>query len=124
MKKIYVCGKEGSGKTTIAVNLALELQKSGKRTALVDMNLHSPHASLCFGITPHKTLNDFLDGAAEFSEIIHRHESGLDIVLSSLKRFETDADLHRIEKDLESNFRNHDFATAYSLSRRLTCLQS
>lgn len=43
-KKItIVCGHYGSGKTNLAVNLALALAKSGEKTVLVDLDIVNPY---------------------------------------------------------------------------------
>ena len=43
-------GKGGVGKTTIAVNLALALQKLGHRTALLDADVYGPNVPLMLGV--------------------------------------------------------------------------
>ena len=43
-KKItIVCGHYGSGKTNLAVNLALSLAKAGEKTVLVDLDIVNPY---------------------------------------------------------------------------------
>ncbi len=43
-------GKGGVGKTTIAVNLALALQRLGHRTALLDADVYGPNVPLMLGV--------------------------------------------------------------------------
>ncbi len=44
MKKInIITGHYGSGKTNIAVNMAVELAKQGKKTAIVDLDIVNPY---------------------------------------------------------------------------------
>ncbi len=42
-KIIIVCGHYGSGKTNIAVNLAMQLAKNNVKTALVDLDIVNPY---------------------------------------------------------------------------------
>lgn len=42
-KIIVVCGHYGSGKTNLAVNLALTCARQGKKTALVDLDIVNPY---------------------------------------------------------------------------------
>lgn len=78
-------GKGGVGKTTIAANLSLVLQKLGKRVVVIDCNLTTAHLGLLFGIYFYpKTLNDFLRDEVRFENILYRHVSGLRIVPASL----------------------------------------
>jgi ATP-binding protein involved in chromosome partitioning len=43
-------GKGGVGKTTVAVNLALALQRLGHRTALLDADVYGPNVPLMLGV--------------------------------------------------------------------------
>ena len=75
----------GEGKTTISVNLALSMVRSGLRVALVDCDLRNPsikrslvHSQLRKGV------ESYLSGQASLEEIIYRDKSGLDVVAALL----------------------------------------
>jgi len=83
---IDVCsGKGGVGKTTVAINLGIALQKFNKRVVVVDCNLTTSHLGLLFGIySLPVTLNNFLRGEARIEDSTYIHSSGLRIVPASL----------------------------------------
>jgi septum site-determining protein MinD len=62
--------RRGTGKSTIAANLAVLLADTGRRVGLVDASLQSPSLHLFFGILDIgrlPTLNDYLAGRCELS---------------------------------------------------------
>lgn len=42
-KTVFVCGRYGSGKTTVALNLAFMLSESGNQVNLVDLDVRNPY---------------------------------------------------------------------------------
>jgi capsular exopolysaccharide synthesis family protein len=60
-----------AGKTVVAINLAISIAKLPQRTAmLVDFDLRRPSVARYLGIKQEKSINDFLAGNADLSEII------------------------------------------------------
>ncbi len=76
-------GKIGVGKTSISVNLAIQLAKEGSRTCLFDADLGLANINILLGIHPDYTLEDVIARKKTISDIIIRDVSGIDIVPGS-----------------------------------------
>lgn len=64
----------GTGKTTISVNAASLLAKSGLRVGLLDSDIQTPGAHILFGLTSDditKTLNNFVWGECDIEDTAH-----------------------------------------------------
>lgn len=60
-----------TGKTLVAINLAISIAQQTQNTAMiVDFDLRKPRVAQYLGIKHEKSINDFLSGKAELSEII------------------------------------------------------
>jgi septum site-determining protein MinD len=87
MKKVIVIasGKGGVGKTTTTINLAAALNHFGKDVLIIDANLTTPNVGIHLNAPEVPVnLNHVLNGEAEVSEAVYRHDSGMKVILSSL----------------------------------------
>jgi chromosome partitioning protein len=62
--------KGGTGKTTIAANLAAQLAKNGYKVLLADFDIYAPSLNAYFGARPKKWINDYLFGDSEIGETV------------------------------------------------------
>jgi len=70
-KRILVTSSvKGEGKSFVSSNLAISLAKSGKKVALLEMDLHQPKLSIMLNIEKEIGITDYLSGKTTMSEII------------------------------------------------------
>ena len=69
--KILITSPEpGTGKSTVASNLAISLTKGGKRVILIDMDLRRPVQHTIFGIPNKDGLSDYLKGNKPLEDVL------------------------------------------------------
>jgi flagellar biosynthesis protein FlhG len=76
-------GKGGTGKTSIAVNLATAFAQAGRHTMLLDGDLGLANVDVLLGLTPRCTLEHVLSGERRLEEVILQTASGVRVVPSS-----------------------------------------
>lgn len=84
-----VSGKGGVGKSTIAVNVASLLSRSGAPTLLIDADVYNPCVFFHLGLAPQSAgLQELLDGIATLDEVLPIHPaSGLRCISSSMQSY-------------------------------------
>ena len=93
--------KGGSGRTVVATNLAVSFALAGRRTLLIDLDLHSGDDALMLGLTPSWTVLDLLQSpgemdAEQLAGFVMHHSSGLDLLPAP--RRPDEEELVRIER--------------------------
>jgi pilus assembly protein CpaE len=106
--------KGGSGKTVIATNLAVCFARQGKRTLLIDFDLHSGDDALVLGLSPRWTILDLVQSPGDLDSeklagFVTRHSSGVDLLPAPTRPDEEElVDVDRLEPLLAVARRSYD----------------
>ncbi len=73
-------GKGGVGKTNLALNLAIEFQRLGKMTIVMDADLGMANIHLLSGIQPLYSIKDIVDTGHSISDVIMEGPEGIGII--------------------------------------------
>jgi flagellar biosynthesis protein FlhG len=73
-------GKGGTGKTSVAINLATAMAQAGRNTLLLDGDLGLANVDVLLGLAPKSTLEHVLSGERRLEEIIIETGAGLRVV--------------------------------------------
>ncbi len=73
-------GKGGVGKTSIAVNLAIQMQRLGKRVIILDADFGLANIEVMLGIRPQYNLADLMFRGKSLSEIITKGPEGIGFI--------------------------------------------
>lgn len=114
MKTITVAsGKGGVGKTTFAVNMAVDLCRKGKKVAILDGDMGLANVDILLKLSPSYSLFDVMDGTKTVEEIMIEGPEGLKIIpggsgLSEIFQFNP-IKQRKILQGLESMDENYDY---------------
>jgi flagellar biosynthesis protein FlhG len=106
-------GKGGVGKTSLSLNLALQMQKMGKKTVIIDADFGLANIEVMLGIHPKYNISDliykdmniedvvtegpegigFISGGSGVSELVNLDKSDLQIFVSKVSRLDRIADV-------------------------------
>ena len=73
-------GKGGVGKTSVSVNLALQFQKMGKKTVIIDADFGLANIEVMLGAHPKYNISDLIYNNMEMEDIITKGPEGVSFI--------------------------------------------
>ena len=120
-------GKGGVGKTSISLNLAIELSRIGKQVLLLDADLGLANVDILLGISPRHTIEGVLRGECSIFDATTEGPEGLTIISAASGIGESEAwhsgDIQAIQADLARLERGFDLIlidTGAGISAKVT----
>ena len=101
-------GKGGVGKTSVSVNLALMLQKLGKRTTLMDVDFGLANTHILLGVNAQKSLADVISLGKPLQEAVEIGPNGLQLLAGGSGMIDL---LHMTQADRYDLIRKMDVLT-------------
>ncbi|NOX90046.1 MAG: MinD/ParA family protein [Calditrichaeota bacterium] len=106
-------GKGGVGKTTVSVNLAIDLQQMNKKVLVVDADLHLGNVDLILGIRTTRTIADVVKKNISLKDVIIHTNAKIDILpasSASLDLIESELSvLHKLAHAFNDFNHNYDY---------------
>jgi flagellar biosynthesis protein FlhG len=81
-------GKGGVGKSNFTVNLAVEMQKRGRKVLIIDGDYGMANVNVLFGIVPKKSLHDVIYKGVSLKDVVIESNSGVKIISGGSGFFE------------------------------------
>ena len=76
----FVSGKGGVGKTSLAVNSAINLALMGFKVAVLDTDFGLSNANIMMGVKTENTISEFLSGSCMFEDVIYNSHGGVKLI--------------------------------------------
>ncbi|MBR5912804.1 MAG: AAA family ATPase [Selenomonadaceae bacterium] len=97
-------GKGGVGKTSLALNLSIGLQKAGQRVLLIDADIGMANINLLMGRVTNRSLIELLNYKTRIEDVIEESDFGLKYIsgISSIRKMldASQEDLHAMQRKI------------------------